>query len=212
MLVSTLSSPTAAMRAATGPCGCRTRCERMLVSSKYSPGMLEVDRFGRSTSDPWKILTERLQRSEDRQQRWSRDRFNDETPAFLPQDGFAARQLQIARNPDGLVAAVLEQADMTFGLHRRARPRHMLTYATRITPHTTSNRCSSTDNATRTNVVFHGSAAALVAHEPGQSAAETVLAKSSPERTSRSQNTVQPRHSNTTLSASTNLTFPQRLL
>src|SRR6056297_332089 len=36
MLVQTLSSPAAAIRVATAPCGLRTRSESMLVSSKYA--------------------------------------------------------------------------------------------------------------------------------------------------------------------------------
>jgi len=45
--------------------------------------------------------------------------FDDQPIALFADNGFIARQLEVARNPQRLVAAILEQADVTLGVHMR---------------------------------------------------------------------------------------------
>src|SRR6266487_2267824 len=87
--------------------------------------MSEVDWLGGEWLDPREVLVERFQRRKDGEQRWPGDWFHHEPTAFLSQNGLVTRQLQVARNAECLVATVLEETHVTFGVHRGLVTRHM---------------------------------------------------------------------------------------
>src|SRR4029450_2240086 len=87
MLVRTFSSPAAAMRAATEPCGWRTRRERIFVSSKYDhPAISDFHRLGGQRLDPREVLVQRFQFGKYRQQRRAGDWLDHESRTLFSQD------------------------------------------------------------------------------------------------------------------------------
>src|SRR5229473_5637655 len=101
MLVQTRSSPTAAMRWAIRPRGCRTRSETMFVSRRNRCS--EFDGLVGQLLDGGEILVYRLQGSEQCQKGFRRRRLDDQPSAVLSHDGVLARQLELARDAHGLV-------------------------------------------------------------------------------------------------------------
>ena len=79
--------------------------------------MSEIDRLGLRGADFRKILDKRRQRFKDGQQRRPCNGLDDQSIAFLAQDGLFAWKLQVAGNPQGLISAIAEKSDVTVGVH-----------------------------------------------------------------------------------------------
>jgi hypothetical protein len=60
------------------------------------------------------LLVERFQCRQDRQERGPGDGLDDQPRPFFPEGSLAAGQLEISRDPKGLIPAVPEQAYVTF--------------------------------------------------------------------------------------------------
>ncbi|MDO8793732.1 MAG: hypothetical protein Q7J25_03835 [Vicinamibacterales bacterium] len=85
----------------------------------------ELDGIEGQFGDRWKILIEWSEGCERRQKGSRRGEFDDQSIALLPHDGVLPRELEFPGNSHSLVAAVLEEPDMSFRDYRH-RPKHML--------------------------------------------------------------------------------------
>jgi hypothetical protein len=98
----------------------------MFVSSRYDrAAMSEIYRLGRQGLDPREVVVERLQSRKYGKQRGLGYGFDDEVPTHSPQNGLATGQLHVARNAECLVTTVLEETNVSFGVHCALHPRHM---------------------------------------------------------------------------------------
>src|SRR5579864_2953146 len=114
MLVQICASPTLRMCCATFPCGLRTDQKRRW----YREGSAsEIDRIRRQIRDGWKILVQRRQGSQHRQQgfRWSG--LDNKPVAFLSHDHFLTPKFELTGDPHCLIPTVLKDFDMAFRAH-----------------------------------------------------------------------------------------------
>jgi hypothetical protein len=67
------------------------------------------------------LLVQRRESCEQSEQGSWRSRFNNQFVAILSHNGLIARQLELPRNSDGLISAILEELDVPFWYHRIPR-------------------------------------------------------------------------------------------
>src|SRR5215208_4125730 len=98
--------------------------DTMLASRKKR--ILQVEWLRRRILDLRELLVERLQGRQQLQKRFPWHRLDHEALTLFAHDRIRARQLELARNPYGLVPAVLEELDSPAGgcFGRRHMPRH----------------------------------------------------------------------------------------
>jgi hypothetical protein len=113
MLVHTSSSPTSrkcdqrSFRAGASRGPIRWWCRAEIARSK-------VDRLCRKIFDRRKILIERLERYKNRQERSGQRRLENNPLSFFSDNSVYSRQLEFARNSNGLIAPVFEEFDVPF--------------------------------------------------------------------------------------------------
>jgi hypothetical protein len=78
---------------------------------------LEIDRVSDRTINWGKVFVDRFESPKHRQQRELGEWLDHQALAFFPQDRFPSGQLQIAWDPDGLIAAVPKQSNVSLCLH-----------------------------------------------------------------------------------------------
>jgi hypothetical protein len=77
--------------------------------------MSDVHRLSSRALDRREVFFKWSQPGKDCEQRWPGHRFDHEATPFRTQDRFVTRQLQVARNAEGLVPTVLEETDDASG-------------------------------------------------------------------------------------------------
>jgi hypothetical protein len=88
----------------------------------------ELDRLCGGPRNGREFLIEWLEFPEYRKERRSSHRLYDQTRALFAQNRFVPGQLEVARDTQGLVAAVLEEPYVTFRIHQTSTCRRHMPY------------------------------------------------------------------------------------
>jgi hypothetical protein len=92
----------------------RLPCERGQNIGVEKISHLEVHRLGLGVLNGRKRLVKRREPSEHLQQRFARDRLDDEPLAVSAHNGVLATQLKLTRYSDGLITPIFEDFDVSF--------------------------------------------------------------------------------------------------